>query len=764
MIKKKKSTIVKFVFILMILMLIGFVSLAEGLFRDSQNTVQVEGENTQYLSVKENVVEQTIINEGKITGIDLYVVSPNGSLYEDAKVIVELIQGETVCKQVVYARDVVSGLYTIEENVTKLERGDVCLRISGMDFPQNTDFFVLLSDDLDSGLRNALYNGNDIGGPIVLQYAVVRLDKYFYHDFMLMCLLILVIVGISYLLAFRPEIVSYKQNLFICSFVLVFVYVALRNPLACFLAEPRSEMAYEFWHKAHTMSFGNNLMSLMSGESLAWTERILMYIADKLAPTKYVFVVAQFFEMMLICSLTSLFALSYFRKFFKDEVRLLVCFFIGALLLFPSAYYFWAVSYWASLFFIIIAFMDMESMKRGTYVTLLVVTIILAVSRIYHILYIPIAIFMFFYIGKSRGRRFQIYCMVLGGASLFEVGYSMVFGGQGHLSGEFKFVKYTVNTIYYQIQVLISYFCGENIKNALLANVIFGIALVLVVALFVYAVIKNERYIACTLGCLGILSIGSIAINVSVCGMSDTVSFPHDYAEDISWMSCYFQDGDLHFSYSYFAVTGIFLVVLYYIRTRLQNKEKHCQLISNAVVICIILHYALVNNYAFYLMRVIPTDWKSISNATMNDSYYISINVDYPFADISLTQNSVGYIYGVNEEGELSFWNIDRNPYTTDIFYDVAEIGAVSDIAGREILSVTARRANMNFANPYVMVLYDENGEELMRVVQNNEATRCWMDFMLEKPLKDVYSIAFFDEQGNVMKIRDGLQIGVVQY
>lgn len=764
MIKKKKSTIFKFVFILLILMLIGFVSLAAELFGNSQNTVQVEGENTQYLSVKKNVVEQTIINEGKITGIDLDVVSPCGSLYEDAKVTVELIQGETVYKQVVYARDIVSGLYHIEENVTKFESGAVCLRISGVDFPQNTDFFILLSDDLDSGLKNALYNGNDIGGPIVLQYSVVRLDKYFYHDLVLMCLLILVIVGISYLLAFRPEIVSYKQNLFICSFVLIFVYVALRNPLACFLAEPSSEMAYEFWYKAHTMSFGNNLMSLMSGESLVWTERILMYIADKIAPTKYVFVVAQLFEMMLICSLTSLFALSYFRKFFKDEVRLLVCFFIGALLLFPSAYYFWAVSYWASLFFIITAFMDMESMKRTTYVALLVITTILAVSRIYHILYVPIAIFMFLYIGKKRGKRFQIYCIVLGGASLFEVGYSMIFGGQGHLNGEFKLAKYAINTIYYQIQVLISYFCGENIKNELLANIIFGMVLIFVVALFVYAVIKNERYIACTLGCLGILSMGSIAINVSVCGMSDTVAFPHDYAGDINWMSCYFQDGDLHFSYSYFAVTGIFLVLLYYIRTRLQNREKNCQLISNAVVICVILHYALVNNYAFYLMRVVPTDWKSVSDVTMNDSYYISINVDYPFADISLVQNSVGYIYGVNEEGELNFWNIDRNPYMTDILYDVAEIGAVSDIANRDILTVTAKRANMNFTNPYIMVLYDEKGQELMRVAQSSEVTRYWMDFMLEEPLRGVYSVAFFDEQGNAMKICDGLQIGVVQY
>lgn len=743
-------------------MLLTVLSAADHIFQNSKNTVDVQGSTKQYLSVKDHSVEQEILLEGKLKQLRVYCVAPSGDAYDNAIVEFELVQGNSVSRNTIYAKEIEEGLYDISALVENVDVDEATIRIKGYDFPDGTDLFLLLSDDFSSGLNGAFYDEQDMEVPVVLNYTVMRYDKYFYYDLCMLILMIAVVIMVSFLLAYKPSVVKKGQNLFWCSFVLIFVYVSLKNPLASFLAEPQSEMAYEFWYKAHTMNFFDNMMSLMSGESLAWTERILMYIADLISPSKYVFIVAQLLEMVLICTVTSLFCMSYFRKYFIDEVRIFVSFFIGALMLFPSTYHFWAVSYWASFFFILVCCLDMDKLKKVTYYAILFATVILSVSRIYHIVYIPIAVFLYFYVGKSRGRRFKMYCITLGCASLFEVIYSMCCGGQGHLSGAFNLVRVISNTIYYQVQVLISYFCGATVKNPILANA-FGIVIFLSILLIaIYLIVKKEKHYASALISLGILSVGTIAINVTVCGMSDSVGFPHDYFEKVSWATCYFQQADLHFSYAYIAITGIFLVLLFYLKEKLiKNGVCKMEQIVMVVIVGFIFNYGIVNGYTTYLMRIVPTDWKSISYIVNDESYYASINVDYPFADISLAHNSRGYIYGMNDSGQMIFWNVNRQPYDRNSIYHEATIGNDGGIAEEEVLTITAKRANMNFANPYTIVVYDEAGNELARTEQKTDATRCWMDFIFDEPVRGVYSIAVYDEQGNDAWICDALQIGV---
>lgn len=771
--KLNKANVIRFICTIIVLCIIAFASLTNELFINSRNTVQVEAEDTQYLSVKNNTVQQEIILEGLLTNVRFYMIAPNGTLYENAEVTFKIEQGNIVIENTIDAKTLSDGWYDFEPLGNKISEGEAVISVTGNNFPEGTDVFLLLSNVAGTELDNAMFNNNVLTGPIILHYSVLRFDSYFWYDVFMVLIMLALLITISYLYVYKFAFFQKKERIFLISCILIFAHTALKNPTSVFWAEPFSEVAYEFWYKAHTMSFFENLMSLMSGECLAWTERILMYVADVLSVTnKYVFVIAQAFQLLMICIFSSLFTLSYFRKFFSDEIRFLLSFFVGSSLLFADAYYFWAVSYWAILFLIPVMFMDMKSMPRIKYVMILIISIVLTVSRIYHIVFIPIALLLLFYLGKERGKRYKIYCSIIALAALFETGYSMLFGGQGHLEGNMDLGRCIVNTIYYQIQVLISYFCGASVKNALMANIVFGAIFVAIIAFFVLLVIRREKKYAAAIGALGILSVGTVGINVCVCGMSDSVAFPHDYAAKIDWTQYYYQQADLHFSYSYIALTCIWIVVAYYIKQKLKrryeiyfNNADLNTFVTNIAVILVVVvitNYQLLNCFNINMIGSVSTDWKKMYKVTENESYYMAINVIYPVAHISLEQNSTGYIYGMTADDRLIFWNSEKQPYDIYKKYSTAKIGSVSDIEAREILSITVRKNSINFASPYTAILYDCNMKELARIPQTNDARRWWMEFILDEPISGVYCVSFVDENENVVYVRDGLQIGVV--
>lgn len=747
--------------------MLSFIPTISGWFNNSRNIVAVEF-STEYkpLSLKNHVVKQDIILEGELLKISVLFDVPSTSYYENAEIIVNLNQdGNVVDSKIIKANDLASGLNALRLSASK--GGRYTLSLYGQLFPEGTDLFLELSSDNISGLPGCSYDANVMEYPIVMNYEIMRHDSFYYYECCMIVALLLTIIGIAFLYAFKIT-ENNEYILFCASFLLLLAYIMLRNPIAGIMNDPYSEAVYEFWYKAHTMGFWSNLMSLMSGESLAWTERILMFMADRLTGGgRYVFALAQILELFLICGVSSMICLPDFKKYLSDEVRFLAAFFLGGNLLFYEAYLFWAVSYWVSIFIILGFLIDLDKLKRPLFIAFITVTVVFSVSRIYHILFIPIAVIILLVERKTLTNREKFYALIVAVASLFECTYSLINGGSEHVTdGKLDMSKVAVNTIYYQLQVINRFLLGKSIDNALAANILSFIvfAAIIVYCVWLFGTKNYHNYLMII--ALGIMSTGSVMINVVVSMMSSSVSFSNDYSAPVDFRKFFYQIPDLHFSYSYIALTFMLLFLLYFIGTVLSTKVDFSYIcLAQVIVLAIfIMRFNVLNKYNAYTYRIIPTDWKNEYQVTKKDVYYLPVNASILTAHISLQKGTANYIYGVyddsNPEKSLNLWNPGDPIYTTDVCYKEATVGSVSDIENRQIISVCARRASSNFANDYYIILSDKDGNVLYRGKQLSDPRKLWMDFQLATPVSNCYSIRFENEYGKELYIRDGLQIG----
>ena len=760
------------VFLLLATLCLG--ALLPQLYQYNTKTVTVENQDAEYVSVKETVVSQTLYFEGVPGGLELFMEAPSGRLYEDAQVTFRIVQGDKSVSRTVSAQSLSSGWYELNGMTRGMSEGAATLSIYGNGFPDGTDVYCLMTKSVTSGLPEASYNDSRLTGPLIVKYDIFRIDHYFAYYTVMLAALVLCIAAAAFVLTFRRQWLERSNILYALSFCLIFLFVSLNNPLASFLGEPRSEMAYEFWYKAHEMGLWKSMMSLMSGESLVWLERLLMWVADTVAPVKYVFMAAQLLQLAFISAVCSMFCLRTFQRYFAPELRLLFCLVLGTSILFPSAYYFWAVSYWVTPFLFAFAFVDLDKLKRWQYTLALVAAVIMCVSRIYHAVFIPIALLMILLLGKRRGRRFAGYLAVIAAASAFEVVYSMLAGAGSHLSegGSVSPVRILGNTLYYQIQLIVSLLLGENVRAELLANLcgVLVLVAILVWSLRRLIVVRRDDPAACAVLSLGMLSMGTIMINVITCGMTSTVEFPINYAEKVDWTKVYYQQADLHFSYAYFAVLGILLVLFYCVK----KQWKQAVPCASQSGVCFRRSAQLAAGFAgaVYLCSItlqggpqlshIETDWRNIFYVTSRDSYYVAINVSYGSALISLEHNSRGMLYVLSPDGEPYLWQPGGAPYAGDILYQSADVGAVSDLEEEQLIALTVRKAQTNFSARYVAVFYDREGNEIARVKQANSPMRIMTEFYPDTPLENVYSIAFEYEDGSPAYVCDALQIGVV--
>lgn len=287
---------------------------------------------------------------------------------------------------------------------------------------------------------------------------------------------------------------------------------------------------------------------------------------------------------------------------------------------------------------------------------------------------------------------------------------------------------------------------------------------------------KKEWAKACWLGGLGVISLGSIAINVFTCGSHAAVSFPLNYASNVNWGQNIYQEADLHFSYSYICLSFILLTLVYWAQKPLKKSIQTyanpaqatalCQ--KSTAVICAVVSIACCivascNVKKRLTYDRITVEWKSSYQVTENPDYFLAVNTFYRAAPISLEQGTDEMIFGVDSTGTLYEWLPWLPAYEQYLPYHRADIGAVSQAEQQPVLSVTARRALTNFQVSYVAVLRDRDGTELARAVQAQTDNRLWLDFLFDEPVTGVYTVSFELLDGSAAYIQDGLQIGFVK-
>jgi hypothetical protein len=138
--------------------------------------------------------------------------------------------------------------------------------------------------------------------------------------------------------------------------------------------------------------------------------------------------------------------------------------------------------------------------------------------------------------------------------------------------------------------------------------------------------------------------------------------------------------------------------------------------------------------------------------------------VDYPVATISLTHNSYPMMFGYLANGKWGRWQDGDSAYSMNTLYSKAILGDSSDIEKKGLLCICAHKAITNFETTYVAVLYDRAGNELARIPQSESTNRVWVDFMPDKPLGNVYSVAFEMPTGEPAYVDNALQLGISMY
>ncbi len=795
---KENNKKIHFIMFFMCFILMCFIPLLTDLYSYNKNTIVVECEDIQPLSLKTDSVSQDIILQGKANNLEIMFWAPSGQLYNDATVNITITQnGKKIQKDINLRNILLKGSYErpqldeaiqtipftqkyvmcpIDVDLSKLDVGIANINIKANQLPEGTDFFCMASKTITSGLPSAQYGENLVGMPIVLSYSVIKINFNFWYETILLVLLLILIIASSYLICVKEDLVDRYNLLFYFAFFTVFIFVSIQSPMASLLGEPRSESAYEFWYKAKEYGFFKSLMTLMSGESLVWTERILMSIAVFISPSsKYVFSIAQVLELIVISAITAMPCLPAFKKYFSNKIRFIFSIFIGTSLFFIKAYYFWSVSYWVIIFFILLCFIDFDEIKRFTFVILMVISTIFAISRIYHVVLIPVSIVLFLFIGKYKKKRFKIYCAVVGLASIFEVAYSFLAGS--HILEESNIIdnimeigifRIIENTIYYQVQVLNSLFTGGVHQNGTISNILFLLIFISIIIVFIYLLL-NKKYenktLPCILGSLGIISLGTICVTVITSGSYENVRFPINYASNISWIKNYFQEMDLHFSYSYIASLFIFVVAVYYAKEYIINTKNlaYKQYLINFGSISLSVILLLLTSFHSNVREkriALPTQWKSVYSVTYDEAYFMAINTFFGATKISLEHNSDELVYGIDNNKNGYIWDYGLPEYSMDLPYSEAILGDISDIEDKYILSITAKKALTNFDTRYVAILKDRNGNILSKIPQASTEDMIWIDFIVKEPIKNIYSISFELTDGNIAYVENSIQIG----
>lgn len=784
----------KFGVYFLLLWALCFLPISSDLYAYNISHVTVEPFNPKPVSIRSKVVTQKLYLEGTPSNLAIRLYAPSGQLYDNAIVSFELSQNGKIIKDEVLAKDLRIACsymmvdtknrieetpreivdYTIRPSLIGFRKGEAVLTITALNCPDGTDIFLQASESVVSGLPSATVDDNELGFPIVICYDVFKYDKHFLYETSLLLVLLSVVAFAAWLLSFGEKL-QHKFPILLRAIAIatIALIVGIKNPYASFWGEPLSEAVYEFWYKAHNYSFIGNLMSLMSGEALAWLERILMWIADTLFPLKYVFVAAQLIELAWIAWVCSLPCIPFFNKFFSPVVRLGISIYFGCFLFFDSQYFFWSCSYWGIVFFVLFALCVNEEQRTFPYALYLILTVILCVSRIYNVILIPVSIVLILTLRKNNKKRLLLYCGTVAIASAFEVVYSL--SRKDNLSSgsnaivmlkEIGVVRIICNTIYYQVQVINSMFFGNVHFQGFGINML-GIAVIIAfIIVVIIAVKKKNTKAALFYACLGFISFSSIAINVFVSGSHYEVAFPLNYSTRVDWTQNIYQQADLHFSYSYFCFFTMLLGILYQTADRVRIWVKNSIRLRKSYIISVMILLIVLASVSAKERKdydYIPVSWKDVYRVVEKEQYFLSVNVAYNVAPISLKEGSYEYIYGVNNSGELYQWNYGNDQYELYRPYMRADIGRVSDVGSMGILSVTARRAITNFNVKYVAVFYDQLGNVLAKVPQAQTEYRVWLDFIPDEPLTDVYSIGFELADGNSAYIQNALQVGYMK-
>lgn len=775
--------IVEFLFILIILTIIciGPEIQNQNIFKYSVKNIDTSetanelldsaSKRINYVSLKDTTIRQKIFVKGSYSDLSVYFYIPNAiDNYSNAKINFKLSQNniERTCSVQANLLQT-SGFFDIPINLSDFDEGKINISISSSGLSQSSDVFCVYSEDNISELTDAISNNEDLGAPIFLRYKIIIHDKYYYYDAIMLILTICLIVVISVYLTFFKEKVITNNVLFICAAALSFVCISLENPFVSVYGEPKSEAVYNLWYSVKNKSFLENMMTDLNNLSLIWPSRLLMELTNIISPGKFFFRFAQTSEVIIASILTSFPCLKRFNNKFPPICCLLLALLFSNGLFFNQYYLLFGFSYLGVFWFIFLFTTNLKDLRLWQYIFAVVVSVIFCVSRMQYILLIPIGIYLII-TNCKRYKRFILINVINFIACVFNIAYSFAVNNSNiHIQNAHISLKdIVINTIYYQVQLINSYIYRIDFAKSPYMKNIVGLSIFIVIVLIYLLIIIFDRKkykIIMALGSFGILSLGTICINVYT-SAGHTVAFGHDFSSKINWGETFFQQADFHFSFVYVALTGIWITLFIYAVGKVSETniayKNICYNILITLMMAVTVFVYLRAPHNRLNMDEVEVDWKNSYKVTLNNSYYISVNDIYPAAPISMAQNTSAVLIGNDGAGSFYNYQFGISPeYDHNIPYSQCNIGEFDNITDRKIYTITVKRAINSFNMPLTLIAYDREGNCIDKIEQSSSNERLWVDFYPDEPLCNVYSIKFVYSNGKSAYINDAIQLGV---
>lgn len=774
---KSKPKEIKFGIYIILLSLFIILPLLSFSHSNILHTINAEVDTTNSLVIGNNNIIQNIYLQGDLKEFTLYL-SKSLTQETENEVIVTLSQNNKVITCSLPISKIKSNQYNVfKGDFSKFDKGTVSVKISLKDKElEGNTIKCYLSNDYYTGLPNATANGEELNNCLAVNYQIYKFNNIYIYNIFLYLSLVVIIIFTSYTICFRDDWIQKYNLLYLCSVCIITLVICIRQPVASYLGEPISETAYDFWYNANKFNLLENLGKLEAGLYLSWLQRIIAYISTNLFDsTKYVFVIMQMFQTIFIACVCSLVCLKFFSKFFENIWRILFAFFLGTQLIWQHGYLYHILGYWGIFIIIALLFSDLNKLKKWKYIVLYAIACVCCFSKMYYVVLIPVSIYLLLLKNLQLSKRHKLLCIgLMISASLqfvltYQLTRTVIASREGLGTIQLINPKILINNIiYYQVQVLNSFFLNKESGNPLFVNLFFLMVMVIMIVWWIRSMFSKratliEKRVWGAIGGLGVMSLSSIAINI-ITDSSTSV----DLTVMADWNNTTLMFGALFSQQHYFfckvALAIMCLVATYGILNRcviFKEMTYGCNGVLVIIFTLAFIQFTPQYNRYYNGIEEFPTEWKKVYKVTNNESYYIPINVGYPHSLISLCENSFGVLIGYDLDDN---WKqlFHAQPYNENHVYQSAIIGEVKDIKENPILSISVKKANVNFDAYYDIILYDKTGNILDRVTQSNSPNRRWIDFMFDKPISNIYSVEFVHTLDNTPAyITDALNIGV---
>lgn len=754
--ERTKKTIIIF----MIFAIVVLFPLTPFLLSNSTREVTLNTPNREkFYNLKTAEIKQKIIVQGRITKLGIYFDKLQTNYKQDECIEVIAKQGKRKEKIKLGCAEI------LDEQINYLDVNwsvfhDEYIEITIVQRDLSGDILVYLCNDEQSALDGVIIDGDKKNAPICMEYKLfVDSSITSISVCLFFVLAILLIAGAVFVQS------EWKHAWCICSiisFFIIILIICIRQPTASYLGEPRSEAAYEFWKQAKYEGFWKSILNLECGlYYLSFIQRITAWLAVSITPdVKYVFVIMQMIQTLFIafscCMVWS-------RKLLIDLSkinRFLVSVLFGSCMVTTLSYYLHFMGYWGMLFIIFFSLLDMQKVNKYFFVLATIFAAICCLSKMVYVVAIPCVICYALYKNKRLTYRNVCWMLSILAGCMIQVIYTFthttlfqINEGLGTIQSP-SWIQLINGLLYYAVQGVNTFLFNSEHSNVWYTNMVLFCLVLVAIVVFIYRLIyKNSKNIV-MIGLLGVMYFSVLGFTML------TSAGGFDMLNSIDWNVTGLLNHQ-HFAFIKIILCLMALILFEECFSDI-NKRKVCTMIFLAFIAFSNMPINDENESgATSKVATFPTDWKNISWVTKNESYYVPINVGYPFALISLTENSYGILIGYDENGEWKQLPMAVS-YPKEIKYHKAVLGDLFDTDANGILSISTRRSNTYLDSIYDVVVYDKAGKIIMRKQQCNSSDRYWIDFMFDEPLYNAYCVEFINTTtGHEGYVSDALNIGI---